>query len=382
MSPEYTVAAVNGSPHVGMGNTARMIGMLRKNLAPKGFAVEEIFLSQYHIEPCTGCALCLEKGACWVRDDYQNVARKVFDADAVILASPVYVFNVTAQMKAFLDRSVGYGHRPREGWKPGLALSVSAGYGETAVVEYLGRVLRIFGAFPVGLFTAIAVRPGEFLGLAAVEARAQDLGRDLARAVREGRRYPATDQDLHFWHFMGHLIKEHRDFLQADDEHWRKLGFFESFEAYVKQTRTPAQGSPEMREAWRRNMMARQQGRRAACGPAAPEAFPAEAGSARELLEAMPRRLNREAARGLSATYQFDISGEEEFTAHLVIDNGSASYREGPAEKPDVVVKAPAAVWLAIARGEKNGAQAFMAGEYRVEGSLEFLMKLRDLFPI
>jgi multimeric flavodoxin WrbA/putative sterol carrier protein len=382
MSPEYTVVAVNGSPHVGMGNTARMIGMLREILAGEGFELEEIFLSQHHIEPCTGCALCLEKGACWVRDDYQDVARKVFDADAVILASPVYVFNVTAQMKAFLDRSLGYGHRPREGWKPGLAVSVSAGYGETAVVEYLGRVLRIFGAFPVGLFTAIAVRPGEFLGLAAVKARAQDLARDLARAVREGRRYPATDQDLHFWHFMGHLIKEHREFLQADDEHWRKLGFYDSFEAYVKQTRTPAQGSPEMREAWMKNLMTRQQERGAASRPAPPEPSPLEARSARELLQAMPRALNRDAARGLTAAYQFDISGAEEFTAHLVIENGSASYCNGPADKPDVIIKAPAEVWLAIARGEKNGAQAFMAGEYRVEGDLELLVKLKDLFPI
>jgi putative sterol carrier protein len=45
-----------------------------------------------------------------------------------------------------------------------------------------------------------------------------------------------------------------------------------------------------------------------------------------------------------------------------------------------VVIKAPAAVWLAIGRGELDGQQAFMAGKYKVEGDLALLLKLRSLF--
>ena len=380
MSKEFTVVAVNSSPHVGFGNTSQMVAMLKNELEAQGFALEEIFLSQHYIENCTGCALCLEKGACWIRDDYKDVARRVFAADAVILASPVYVLNVTAPMKTFLDRSLGYAHRPRDGWKPGLAVSVSAGYGETWVADYLGRVLKIFGAFPVGLFTAIAAGSGEFLGLDAVAARAQDLARDLARAVREGRRYPATDQDLHFWQFMGHLIKEHRDFMKADDEHWRKLGLYESFERYVDQARAEGQRSPEMREAWMKSLMARQRERGSETPPTDTPPPPQAAQNARELLEAMPRALNREAAGGLTAIYQFEVSGTEQFTAHITIDQGQASYNDGPAPNPDVIVKTPAEVWLAVARGEMDGAQALMTGKYRVEGDLGLLMRLKDLF--
>ncbi len=185
MTEPYRVVAINGSPHEGFGNTSQMLAMLGKNLSRAGLELEEIFLSQHQIGFCTGCATCLETGACWVRDDYNSVVRSVLEADAVILASPVYFFNVTAQMKTFLDRSLGYGHRPRQDWKPGLALSVSAGHGETWVADYLGRVMRAFGAFPVGKLTAIAVGPGEFLGREAVEARAADLARDLAQAVKE-----------------------------------------------------------------------------------------------------------------------------------------------------------------------------------------------------
>ena len=191
MSERYHVVAVNGSPHEGFGNTSQMLAMLGENLSREGLELEEIFLSQYQIGFCTGCATCLEHGACWVRDDYKSVVRTVLEADAVILASPVYFFNVTAQMKTFLDRSLGYGHRPRGDWKPGPG------------PERLRRPRRNLGGrlsgpgppgssgpFPWGKFTAIAVGPGEFLGRETVEARAADLARDLARAVKEGRRYP------------------------------------------------------------------------------------------------------------------------------------------------------------------------------------------------
>ena len=376
MTENYRVVAVNGSPHEGFGNTSQMVAMLRENLAREGLELEEIFLSQYQIGFCTGCATCLESGSCWVRDDYNSVVRTVLEADAVILASPVYIFNVTAQMKTFLDRSLGYGHRPRGDWKPGLALSVSAGHGETWAADYLGQVLRLFGAFPVGKFTAIAVGPGEFLGKEAVEARAADLARDLARAVKEGRRYPPTDQDLRYWHFMSNLIKENRDFMVADYDHWQELGLFKSFEAYVGQTRSkPAMGEIPATA-------------RGEPQPEAPEtpakpgkgSKPGEPGTARELLEMMPGALNPAEAQGLTAVYQFDVSGSENFSAHLVIADGQATFHEGPADHPNLTIKTPADVWLAIARKELDGSTAYLAGQFRIKGDLGLLIKMKTLF--
>jgi multimeric flavodoxin WrbA/putative sterol carrier protein len=380
VSASYQVAVVNGSPHVGFGNTSQIVAMLRESLEQEGFGLEEIFLSQHDIKPCTGCALCLEKGACWIRDDYKILVQRVLAADAVILASPVYVFNVTAQMKTFLDRSLGYGHRPRGTWKPGLALSVSAGYGETWVADYLSRVLKIYGAFPVGQFTAIAVGPGEFLGQDTVAARAQDLARDLVRAVREGRRYPATDQDLHFWQFMGGLIKKHQGLMRADQEHWEKLGLYDSFETYVGQSFSSPQRSPEMRQAWLKSLMEEQRGQGGEAPRPEVAPSPQSAGTARELLQMMPGAFNPEASAGLDAVYQFEVSGQEDFTAHLAIKNSQATYHDGPAAHPDVIIKTPADIWLAVATGELDGAQAYMTGQYQVEGDLGLLMRLGSLF--
>lgn len=376
MTESYRVIAINGSPHEGFGNTSQMLAMLRQNLAREGLEMEEIFLNQQKIGYCTGCGTCLETEGCWVRDDHKSVVRTVLEADAVILASPVYFLNVTAQMKTFLDRSLGYGHRPQQGWKPGLALSVSAGYGETWVADYLGQVMRTFGAFPVGKFTAIAVGPGEFLGREAVEARAADLARDLAQAVKEGRRYPPTDRDLAYWLFMSNLIKENRDFMVTDYEHWQEAGLFRNFEAYVGQKRSRpspvGQAHPPQAET-------RQKPEEAptATGPEASAAGP---GSCRELLERMPQAVNPVEAAGLTATYQFEVSGSEDFTAHLAVADGKVSFHEGPAEVPDLIIMTPAKVWLAISRGELDGTQAYMSGQFRIKGDLGFLMKLKTLF--
>ncbi len=383
MTDTYRIVAVNGSPHEGFGNTSQMLAMLREPLAAEGFELEEIFLSSLHIEYCVGCATCLEKGACWIRDDYKGLAKKLLEAEAVILASPVYFRHVTAQLKTFLDRSLGLGHRPRGAWKPGLAVSVSAGWGETEVARYLALTLRVFGAFAVGQLTAIAIGPGHFLGKELVAARAGEMAQDLARAVKEKRRFPATDQDLDYWRFMGGLVRENRDFMKADYEHWQNLGILDSFEAYVGQTWETPVRDPAMREAWLKGLM---EGQRQKSGqgepPSAPppSSGPRQFANLRELLEAMPQALNREAAQGLSATYQFQVSGTENFVAHVRIEGQRATFQEGPAPKPDVIIKTPADVWLAISKGELDGAQAFMTGRYQVEGDLGLLLKLKELF--
>jgi putative sterol carrier protein len=107
----------------------------------------------------------------------------------------------------------------------------------------------------------------------------------------------------------------------------------------------------------------------------------AQVSSCRELLEMMPLDFDRSAVGGLEAVYQFDVSGDETFQACLKINGDTCSYHEGPAAAPGIVIHTPGEVWIAIAKGELDGQQAFMAGRYTVEGDLSLLLKLPSLFP-
>ena len=94
----------------------------------------------------------------------------------------------------------------------------------------------------------------------------------------------------------------------------------------------------------------------------------------------MPLGFNAAESDGLEVIYQFEVSGEESFTAHLKISEGACSYHDGPAKSPSVTIKTPANVWLGIAKGELDGQQAFMNGQYKVEGDLNLLLRLKSLF--
>jgi multimeric flavodoxin WrbA len=99
--------AINGSPRKG-GNTEIL---LRKVLAPlveAGWETEFVQLGGVPIRGCQACRQCFKtkNSACSQKDDFFNRCfRKMAAADAIILGSPTYFTDVTAEMKALLDRS-------------------------------------------------------------------------------------------------------------------------------------------------------------------------------------------------------------------------------------------------------------------------------------
>lgn len=383
MDGKYKVVAINGSPHRAVGNTSVMIRMISEGLSREGIEVEEIFIADKKIEYCIGCGVCLEKQKCWRQDEHEEITDKLLAADGIILGSPVYFMHVTAQMKTFIDRSLSFGHKPRSTWKPGVAVCVSAGLADSETARYLESILRPFGAFSVGSLTAIATSPGAFLGKDLLETRAADLAGIFAKAIKEKRCYPATGDDLRFYLFMKELVTREKDFMVGDYKHWQESGIIDGFEAYMKQHFEKPYYKPDVRKTWISNVIREEKGKGDKAllhNVADVYAGPNAAKTCLELIRMMPLGFHPEAASGLNSVIQFEITGSEEFTAHLIIGNGRCSFHEGNAQQPDVIVKSPADVWLSISKGELDGQTAFLSGQYRVEGNISLLMKLRDMF--
>ncbi len=389
MSKQGKIVAINGSPHGGIGNTSLMIEMFRPTLEQEGFELEVITLHDKEIDYCTGCALCLEKGKCWIPDDHRGIVKKLLAADGVILGAPVYFFHVPAQMKTFLDRSLAWGHKPPATYKPGLALSVAAAFGETEVANYLARLLGVYGAYSVGTLSALATGPGGFLGKETVQARARDLASDLARAIKEKRRYPATSGELFFYLHMGWLVEANKDTVMADDyRYWQEKGFYQGFDKFVDQQWAPTLGNEETRHAWIQRLIAeRKQRKQGEAAPAqaetpAPEqpAAPAMPQNCRELIHGMPTAFNPSQADGVDAVIQFKVSGDDAFDAFLTISDGQCAFSEGLAGSPALTIETPGDVWMDIALGRLDGQAAFMQGKYKVQGDITLLMRLNTMF--
>ena len=389
MSSNGKIVAINGSPHGGIGNTGLMIEMFRPALQAEGFELEVITLHDKDIGYCTGCAVCIEKGKCWINDDHRGIVEKLLAADGVILGCPVFFFQVTAQMKTFLDRSLAWGHKPRDTYKPGIAVSVAAAFGEVEVGAYLSRLLHVYGAYSVGTLTAMATGPGGFMGKEAVQARATDLARDMVRAIKEKRRYPATSGDLFFYLHIGWLIKRHKDEVMKDDyRHWEEKGFYQGFEKFTGQQWEPSRFNDQARKAWIQSLVAedkaRKQGRppkAPAPAPAAPsESAPGMPRNCKELIQGMPTVFRADQAQGVDAVIQFKVSGEETFDAYLSIVGGKCEHHEGLSDNPSLIIETPASVWLDISMGRLDGQTGFMQGLYKTQGDITLLMRLNSMF--
>ena len=101
------VVAINGSPRR-EGNTANMLEMALKPLSDKGIETEIVHIGGKAVRGCTGCRQCrqLEGHRCVIDSDIVNSCiEKMVEADAIILGSPTYFADVTAEMKALIDRA-------------------------------------------------------------------------------------------------------------------------------------------------------------------------------------------------------------------------------------------------------------------------------------
>jgi multimeric flavodoxin WrbA len=103
---------------------------------------EIVFLSEHDIRLCDGCKACFIRGEefCPLHDDRDLLIEKMTRSDGVVLASPVYSFQVSAHLKAFLDRLGFAFHRPRFHGKAYTSIVVEGLYGGRAVVKYLDLV--------------------------------------------------------------------------------------------------------------------------------------------------------------------------------------------------------------------------------------------------
>lgn len=95
------ILALNGSPRKD-GNTAIVLKEMTKEHADVD--LEYFDLNQLDIKDCQGCLYCKKHDTCKIKDDMQMLYKKIKEADALVIGSPIYFGAETAPTKAFLDR--------------------------------------------------------------------------------------------------------------------------------------------------------------------------------------------------------------------------------------------------------------------------------------
>jgi multimeric flavodoxin WrbA len=97
------VLGIMGSPRR-QGNTEVLLDKALDGAAQAGAEVEKVVVCDLKISPCREIYACRKDGECAIKDDMQSLYRKLQEADHVILASPIFFYGVTSQVKAVIDR--------------------------------------------------------------------------------------------------------------------------------------------------------------------------------------------------------------------------------------------------------------------------------------
>ena len=101
-----------GSPRK-KGNSEILTNGLLKGVRQAGGSPEVIRLCDLKISPCISCGGCDKTGKCVVEDDMTPLYEKIISINKIIVASPIYFYGVTAQTKAFIDRTQALWNRKR-----------------------------------------------------------------------------------------------------------------------------------------------------------------------------------------------------------------------------------------------------------------------------
>ena len=226
------IVAINGSPRGMGGTTGRLLEEVLAGAAEAGAELEIINLSETPIKPCVACDACHRIGLCTIKDEYETIKEKLLAADAFVLASPNYIFSITAQMKCFFDRCNGLAHRTALEGKYALVVETSGGGGDDEVLNYMTRFVNSLGAQSAGSIGSAGAGPRMFPDQDALFQKARALGRDLCLCVQEKRAFPEQDEwRLGFKARMQQLIGFMAECWPYERDFWAKRqGMLESSE--------------------------------------------------------------------------------------------------------------------------------------------------------
>ncbi len=181
------VLVILGSPRK-KGNSSTLAARISRGAKSAGAEVETVFLQGLKISPCKGCDTCQKPDSkgCANQDDMQKIYPKLINADAWVIASPVYWFNMSAQTKIFMDRCyalTAYAQNPFVGKRIAIAMS----YGDVDpfrsgcvnALRAFQDAFRYAGAKIAGMVYGSAMEAGEIANNKALMREAEELGKRL-----------------------------------------------------------------------------------------------------------------------------------------------------------------------------------------------------------
>jgi multimeric flavodoxin WrbA len=224
------------------GNTDRIVNLIKAHLQVEAdrhqtaLELETLYLGHLAIAPCRGCRACFDQGEdkCPLKDDLLSVKTKMRQADGLLIASPVYVDDVSGITKTWIDRLAHVCHRPEFAGKCACLVTTVGSSPTSHALGTLSLALSTWGFYIAAQagFKMGALLPAED-AKKRYEAQAEKIARQFFQAIHQRKfsrptfralmtfriqqqfwQKAATDQaDYRYWQGQGWLDPR-RDFYQ------------------------------------------------------------------------------------------------------------------------------------------------------------------------
>lgn len=182
------VIGISGTPRR-KGNSELLLRYALKPFVNDAWNVKTFLLSELEIKPCNACDSCRKTGTCIINDDMQEIYDAFRWCNAIIISSPVYYLNVSAQLLSLLNRHYAVNsEKPLEG-KVGGAIAVGNGTcgGQTIAVNTIYTWMLSCGIICVpgelNAVKAVADKPGDILNQENQLKQAEILGFNILKAA-------------------------------------------------------------------------------------------------------------------------------------------------------------------------------------------------------
>jgi len=217
---KMNILIISSSPHKLKSRTFALANEVIKGLGD-GAKTEVVHLCDMKIGFCASCDLCHAKlMQCAIKDDAEKILKKMLDADGIILASPNYINQVTASMKALFDRTSHFIHCKRLLGKY-VAGVVTSGSGQNKeVVEYMKHYSNTCGAqFAGGVSSGVPVDEKK-------KGEAFELGKSLIEAIKDKKTFGDQAQFIESGkeHFKRIMELRKNDWIE-EYQYWKDKGW-------------------------------------------------------------------------------------------------------------------------------------------------------------
>ena len=173
------------------GNTEILMDIALKEAKEFGATVSKVSLRDLSIAPCDGCGKCQRSGKCVVKDDMQEIYRKMLEADGILWATPVYFWSMTGQTKIVMDRTYALTFpRLQLANKVGGLITVAATRGCMSAAHIFHMYFRYNAMFFAETVTGFASAKGAIKENKETILSVKEMVDQMIRMIQAGLKHP------------------------------------------------------------------------------------------------------------------------------------------------------------------------------------------------